>query len=90
MTTATDCRYCIDGHTPAGSDTDLGPLFERCPACIPACLECHGLAVFPADYDCPFCLIAALFVQRLGPVFCPGCTGVIAVIPLDPDPEVTP
>jgi hypothetical protein len=84
MTTALDCDYCIDGNMPAGSDADLGELYERCPACVPVCGACDGIAVFPARNHCLYCFTAALLDHRLAPVFCPGCTGVIAVIPLDP------
>jgi hypothetical protein len=80
---ALDCRFCIDGNMPAGSDTDLGELYERCPACEPVCHECDGIAVFPARNHCLYCFIAALLDQRLAPVLCPGCAGVITVIDLD-------
>ncbi|MGW4942957.1 hypothetical protein ACWEOZ_15385 [Actinoplanes sp. NPDC004185] len=85
MTAAvTDCRYCIDGHMPAGRDESLGELFERCPECAIPCADCDGLAVYPANYNSLLELVTDLLIQRLGPVFCPGCLGVIAVIPLGP------
>jgi hypothetical protein len=84
MTTALDCLYCIDSNMPAGRDESMGELFERCPACTPPCPSCDGLAVYPARYHSPMELVLVLLPQRLGPVFCPGCLGVLAVIPLGP------
>jgi hypothetical protein len=81
--TTAACLFCIDGNMPAGSDTDLGELYERCPACVPVCRECDGIAVFPARTHCLYCFVAALIAQRLAPVLCPGCAGVITVIDLD-------
>ncbi len=78
------CLFCIDGYMPAGSDRDLGELFERCPACESVCPACDGIAVFPARHHCLYCFTAALIDQRLAPVLCPGCTGVITLIDLDP------
>ncbi|MET8146886.1 hypothetical protein ACIBSW_14100 [Actinoplanes sp. NPDC049668] len=79
------CRFCIDQQMPAGRDDLLGELFERCPACGPACENCHGVAVYPANYNTPTELVEDLATVRLTPVFCDGCHGVIAVIPLDPE-----
>ncbi len=84
MTAAlTDCRYCIDTHMPAGHDDALGELYERCPVCTQPCPRCDGIAVYPATYNTPLELAADLAVLRLAPVFCLGCTGVIALAPLD-------
>jgi hypothetical protein len=80
MTTAIDCRFCIDTHMPAGRDDALGELFERCPECT----RCDGIAVYPANYNTPLDLAADLAILRLAPVFCLGCTGVIALAPLGP------
>ena len=82
MTIAIDCLFCIDGHTPAGRDESMGELFERCPECAPACADCDGIAVYPANYNTPTELVCDLLTLRLCPVFCPGCLGVIAVLPL--------
>ncbi|MEV6492239.1 hypothetical protein AB0M20_26995 [Actinoplanes sp. NPDC051633] len=79
-----DCRFCIDGHMPAGRDDYLGELFERCPECVPECPDCNGLAVFPANYNSPLELVLDLLTFRLGPVFCPGCLGVTSLISLGP------
>ena len=75
-----DCAFCIDGNAPAGTDPDLGELYERCPACAPTCADCDGLAVFPAAYHCLVCFIRISLTQRLAPVLCPGCSGVITLI----------
>ncbi|RZU49333.1 hypothetical protein EV385_1078 [Krasilnikovia cinnamomea] len=83
MTTAIiDCRFCIDTNMPAGRDEDMGELFERCPVCTQPCPRCDGIAVYPANYNTPFELAADLAVLRLAPVFCMGCTGVVALAPL--------
>ena len=82
-TNATDCRFCIDGFTPAGTDPDIGALYEQCPACGPACASCDGIAVFPAATHCVLCFIEALLAKRLGAIFCPRCQGVITLIDLD-------
>jgi hypothetical protein len=79
------CLFCIDGNMPAGTDTDLGELYERCPACLPVCPACDGIAVFPARNHCLYCFTAALITKRLAPVLCPGCTGVITLVDLDPE-----
>jgi hypothetical protein len=79
------CRFCIDRSMPAGRDDVLGELFERCPACTPACDDCDGIAVYPATYASDTALVNDLAVLDLAPVFCDGCHGVIAVIPLDPE-----
>jgi hypothetical protein len=85
MTAAvTGCRFCIDTHMPAGRDDALGELFERCPECTQPCPRCDGVAVYPANYNTPLELAADLAVLRLAPVFCLGCTGVIALAPLGP------
>ncbi len=78
------CLFCIDSHMPAGRDDALDELFERCPACTPPCTDCDGIAVYPATYNSPLDLVTDLLAQRLGPVFCLGCLGVIAVISLGP------
>ena len=85
MTTPTTaaCPFCIDGFMPAGSDDDLGELYERCPTCQPVCIDCDGIAVLPARHHCLYCFVAALLDQHLAPILCPGCTGVITVIDLD-------
>ena len=82
MNSTMDCRFCIDGNMPAGSDPDLGELYETCPVCRPACPGCDGLAVFPAAYDCQACFIDALNARGLGPMICPDCTGVISLVDL--------
>ena len=87
--TTVDCLFCIESHMPAGRDTAMGELYERCPNCCPSCPDCHGYAVFPATYNSPRHLVYHLLTQRLGPVFCPGCYGVLTVISLEP-PEATP
>ncbi|MFI7541090.1 hypothetical protein [Actinoplanes sp. NPDC049599] len=79
------CRFCIDRQMPAGRDDVLGELYERCPACGPACEDCDGIAVYPANYDTPADLAADLETFKLAAVFCDGCHGVVAVIPLDPE-----
>jgi hypothetical protein len=79
------CRFCIDQHTPAGRDDLLGELFERCPECLLPCECCDGIAVYPANYNNPTELVEDLATVRLAPVFCDGCNGVIAVVPLDPE-----
>lgn len=79
-----DCAFCIDGHMPAGRDESMGELFEVCPECRPACRHCDGIAVYPANYNTPTELVYDLLTQCLVPVFCPGCLGVITVIPLHP------
>ena len=85
MTAAvSDCLFCIDSNMPAGRDDAMGELFERCPECGVLCPCCDGYAVFPANYNSPLELITDLLVQRLGPVFCPGCLGVLALISLGP------
>jgi hypothetical protein len=89
MTATTDCRYCIDSNMPAGSDPDIGALFERCPACTPVCPDCDGIAVFPATFDCLPCFIVSLLAKQLAPILCPGCLGVVAIIPINLS-EVTP
>jgi hypothetical protein len=76
------CPFCIDSNMPAGRDDAIGELFERCPECSEPCTDCDGLAVFPANYNSPFELVTDLLAQRLGPVFCTGCLGVLAVISL--------
>jgi hypothetical protein len=87
-TNVTDCRFCIDGYMPAGTDPDIGALYEHCPACTPACDGCDGIAVFPASTHCALCFIESLIAKRLGPIFCPRCQGVITLIDLDT--EATP
>jgi hypothetical protein len=79
------CRYCIDWQMPAGRDDVLGELFERCPVCTEPCTDCDGVAVYPVSYDTPTERVEDLATVRLAPVFCDGCYGVIAVIPLDPE-----
>ncbi|MCA2219115.1 hypothetical protein [Jidongwangia harbinensis] len=79
------CRFCIDQQMPAGRSDVLGELYERCPACGPACEHCDGLAVYPANYNTPAELAVDLRVLKLTAVFCDGCHGVVAVIPLDPE-----
>ncbi|MEV6845459.1 hypothetical protein [Actinoplanes sp. NPDC051411] len=79
------CRYCIDQQMPAGRDDLMGELFERCPVCALACEACDGIAVYPANYNTPTELVEDLATVRLTPVFCDGCYGVLAVIPLDPE-----
>ncbi|MBW6436705.1 hypothetical protein KZ829_23465 [Actinoplanes hulinensis] len=79
------CRFCIDQQMPAGRDDVLGELFESCCACTLPCGDCDGYAVYPARYSAPTDLINDLASIRLTPIFCDGCTGVIAVIPLDPE-----
>ena len=82
MTVLINCLYCIDSNMPAGRDDHLGELFERCPECSDPCTSCDGLAVFPANYNTPLELVSDLLILRLGPIFCPGCLGVLAVISL--------
>ncbi len=90
MTAAiTDCRYCIDGNMPAGRCDYMGELYERCPECSIPCPACDGIAVFPANYNTPVELVTDLLAFRLGPVFCPGCLGVLSLIFLGPT-EATP
>jgi hypothetical protein len=79
------CRYCIDTHKPAGRSDYLGELFQRCPLCQQACKDCDGIAVYPANYNQPADLIADLRAFALTPIFCPGCYGVVSLIPLDPE-----
>jgi hypothetical protein len=79
------CRYCIDRQMPAGRDRLLGELFERCPVCAAECAVCCGISVYPASYDTPTELVEDLATVRLTPVFCDGCNGVLAVVPLDPE-----
>ena len=79
------CRFCIDRQMPAGREDVLGELFEICPVCTPACLTCDGIAVFPANYNTPTELVQDLAILRLTVVFCDGCYGVVAVLPLDPE-----
>ncbi|MEU4162551.1 hypothetical protein [Actinoplanes sp. NPDC026670] len=79
------CRFCIDRSMPAGRDDVLGELFERCPVCTPPCGDCDGLAVYPAVHASDTALVNDLAAIDLAPVFCDGCHGVIAVIPLDPE-----
>jgi hypothetical protein len=84
MTAAvSDCLFCIDTHMPAGRDDAIGELYERCAQCTQPCPHCYGVAVYPANYNTPSELAADLAVLRLAPVFCLGCTGVIALAPLD-------
>jgi hypothetical protein len=83
MSTTVDCRFCIDGFMPAGTDPDIGALYERCPACTPACSGCDGIAVFPAATHCVVCFLESLLAKRLGAIFCPRCQGVITLIDLD-------
>lgn len=80
-----DCMFCIDRQMPAGRDELLGELFERCPACTTPCAVCDGIAVYPAAYNTPTELVEDLATVRFMPVFCDGCNGVTAVIPLDPE-----
>lgn len=79
------CRYCVDRQMPAGRDDLLGELFERCPVCTAECDDCNGIAVYPANYNTPTELVEDLATLQLTPVFCDGCHGVLAVIPLDPE-----
>jgi hypothetical protein len=83
-----DCPFCIDGNMPAGTDADLGPVYERCPACTPVCVDCDGLAVFPTAHHCLVCAIRVLLTRHLAPVLCPGCLGVITLIDIT-DTEAT-
>jgi hypothetical protein len=83
-----DCPFCIDGNMPAGTDADLGELYERCLACAPVCADCDGLAVFPAAHHCLVCFIRVLLTRHLAPVLCPGCLGVITLIDIT-DTEAT-
>jgi hypothetical protein len=85
VSVALDCLFCIDSNMPAGRDESMGELYERCPACCDPCPACDGLAVYPANYNSPLELVTDLLAQRLGPVFCPGCLGVIVLISLGPD-----
>jgi hypothetical protein len=82
MSVTFDCLFCIDANMPAGRDESMGELFERCPECAIPCADCDGIAVYPANYRTPYELAYDLLIQRLCPVFCTGCTGVIAVVPL--------
>ena len=84
MSVTLNCLYCIDSNMPAGRDESLGELYERCPECCDCCPSCDGIAVFPANYNTPQELVDDLLIQNLGPVFCPGCLGVLAVISLGP------
>jgi hypothetical protein len=79
----TDCMFCIDTQMPAGRDDAVGELFERCPECTQPCPHCHGVAVYPANYNTPLELAADLAVLRYAPVFCLGCTGLVALTSLD-------
>jgi hypothetical protein len=82
------CLFCIDGQMPAGTSDVLGELFERCPACHPACEMCDGLAVYPAKYENPTELVEDLLTVRLTVIFCDECAGVVAIVPLDPEVTV--
>jgi hypothetical protein len=79
------CLFCIERQMPAGHDDVLGDVFERCPICTAPCEECDGIAVYPAKYNTPTELVDDLRIVRMAPIFCDGCTGVVAVIPLDPE-----
>lgn len=79
------CRFCIDQQMPAGTDPDMGELFERCPMCAPICADCDGIAVYPALYDTPTEIVEDLATSGLTPIFCDGCHGVVAVVPQDPE-----
>ena len=83
MTTTVDCRFCIDGFMPAGTDPDIGHLYEICPACQPTCSGCDGYAVFPATHHCLVCFVEALLAQHLGVILCPACLGVVTLVDLD-------
>jgi hypothetical protein len=91
---ADDCRFCLDGYTPAGIHRQLGPIYTRCLICmtwgdIPTCQGCQGRAVFPATTHCLPCLLEHLATRQLLPVLCEGCLGVLALIPTT-DQEDTP
>lgn len=83
------CRFCVDGQMPAGRCEYMGELFERCPCCLPPCRDCDGIAVYPALYDSPDDLVRELSTFGLGPIFCPGCTGVITLIALGHQEDLT-
>ena len=90
------CQYCIDGNQPAGTHDLLGPVYTPCRTCVPACHLGNGDGLFPADFNCLACCtqhIATTFSLAL--ILCPGCLGVVDLIPLhlvpaDLHPEVNP
>lgn len=79
------CLFCVERQMPAGTDDVLGELFERCPVCTPACVDCDGFAVYPANYNTVTELVNDLAAVRLTPILCDGCYGVVAIVPLDPE-----
>jgi hypothetical protein len=91
MTTpsTTDCALCIDGLRPAGTRLILGPVYQLCTTCMPACPMCAGTGEFPADFTCLTCFGEHLATLGLTPVLCVYCTGVVDIIRTDTDPEVT-
>jgi hypothetical protein len=77
-----DCALCIDGVMPAGTRDILGPVYQPCPRCAFTCPRCCGTAVFPAGWTCLDCFIGHLAENHgLAPVLCPGCEGVLTLIP---------
>jgi hypothetical protein len=86
-----DCALCIDGVMPAGTHPVLGPVVQPCPTCAFVCHRCTGRGVFPATQHCLHCFVTDLAEHHgLAPLLCPGCHGVLALIPYPPPQEVTP
>ena len=75
------CLYCIGGMSPAGIHPDLGPVLRLCPT-RHWCDDCDDLALFPAEYETLDDRINDMFDDGLTAVWCEGCNGVVAVIPV--------
>ena len=79
--TIATCVWCIDDYSPVGIHPILGEVYRFCPTHI-GCDACADLSVFPAVFDNPSELVNTLLIEGLAAVFCPGCYGVTAVIPM--------
>ncbi|MEV4533404.1 hypothetical protein AB0J82_06185 [Asanoa sp. NPDC049518] len=82
------CELCIDGHMPAGiAHLFIGPVYIACTACGTECPACGGDAMFPANWRCLHCFIEAMLANGFDPIFCSGCGGVTAVVPIRQEPS---
>jgi hypothetical protein len=75
------CLYCLGGMSPAGIHDDLGPVLRLCPTQT-WCEKCDDVSLFPAEYETLDDRINELFDDGYAAVWCEGCNGVIAVIPV--------
>ncbi len=82
-----DCVYCIDGFTPVGIDPIFGPVYRACHLCTHTCVECCGMALFPAMHDYFAYLVDALYQLGYEVDLCRSCLGITALYPTGERPS---